>query len=225
MVDLDVSENGFIRRMTAKCTYLPAEDVLPKDSLLYHRFMVLNELNNLKINGMPITVTLKQELFNQVFLNRKKVTRKRITDYLLAHGHMQDEDTISGVDEQIHSDLRPQIEFAGLLERGVLTEEDAENIILRLSFSEDKRRFVRWLGQHYPALTEADAKYLSGLRYHDFGRLSRRFLSEIEGVCKETGEVLTIIQALWETNYNLMELLSDKFTFGEVIAEENQAYS
>ncbi len=224
MVDLDASENEFIRKMTAKCTYLPAEDVLPKDSLLYHRFMVLNELNNLKINGVPITVALKQKLFNQVFLNRKKVTRKRITDYLLAHGLMQEEDTISGVDEQIHSDLKSQIEFAGLLERGVLTEEDAENIILRLSISEDKRRFVKWLGQHYPALTEADAKYLSSLRYHDFGRLSKRFLSEIEGVYKESREVMTIIQALWETNYNLMELLSDKFTFAEVIAEENQAY-
>ncbi len=223
MVDLDASENEFIRRMTAKCTYLPAEDVLPKDSLLYHRFMVLNELNNLKINGMPISVELKQELYTELFLIRKKVTRKQLMDHLASRGY-EKTDTVSGIDEQIHSDLRPQIEFAGLLERGVLTEEDAEIMILRLSISEDKRRFVRWLGQHYPALTEADAKYLSGLRYHDSGRLSKRFLSEIEGVCKETGEVLTIIQALWETNYNLMELLSDKFTFAEVIAEENQAY-
>ena len=39
-VDEEASEREFIRRMTNRCTYLPSEDVLPKDSLLYHRFTV-----------------------------------------------------------------------------------------------------------------------------------------------------------------------------------------
>ncbi len=224
MVDLDASENEFIRRMTAKCTYLPGEDVLPKDSMLYHCFTVLNELNNLRINGMPITVALKQELYTEVFLKRKKVTRKHLINYLSSRGYTAEADTVSGIDEQIHSDLRPQIEFAGLLERGVLSEEGAESVILRLSTSEDKRRFAKWVQQEYPAMTERDVKYLSGLRYHDFGRLSKRFLTDIEGVCKESGEVMTIMQALWETNDNLMELLSEKYTFREVVAAEQQAY-
>ena len=47
MIDEDASENAFIKSMTNKCTYLPGEDVLPKDSLCYQKFMVLNELNRL----------------------------------------------------------------------------------------------------------------------------------------------------------------------------------
>ena len=48
MVDLEASAEQFIRRMTNKCTYLPSEDVLPKYSLLYSKYEVLNELNNLR---------------------------------------------------------------------------------------------------------------------------------------------------------------------------------
>ena len=46
VIDLEESAEMFIRRMTNKCTYLYGEDVLPKDSLLYSKFMVLNELNS-----------------------------------------------------------------------------------------------------------------------------------------------------------------------------------
>lgn len=57
-IDLEKSNEAFIRRMTNKCTYLLGEDVLPKNSLLYQKFMVLNELNNLKIRGKGISVAL-----------------------------------------------------------------------------------------------------------------------------------------------------------------------
>ena len=49
VIDVEQSAENFIRRMTNKCTYLIGEDVLPKDSLLYSKFMVLNELNNLRL--------------------------------------------------------------------------------------------------------------------------------------------------------------------------------
>lgn len=51
VVDYNKSNEAFIERMTNKCTYLIGEDVLPKNSLLYAKYMVLNELNNLRIRG------------------------------------------------------------------------------------------------------------------------------------------------------------------------------
>ena len=45
--------------MTNKCTYLYGEDVLPKDSLLYSKFMVLNELNNLDVYKRQVTASPK----------------------------------------------------------------------------------------------------------------------------------------------------------------------
>ncbi len=214
IVDYDASENEFIRKMTGKCTYLPGNDVLPKNSLLYHKFMVLNEINNLKIDDIRISsVELKQKIYNEVFLKQKKVTRKKIESFLIRDGYMYKDSRISGIDEQIHSDLKPQHDFRNLINKGILSESDAEEVILRLTVTEDKRRIANMLKRDYPALSKDDVKYISNLRYSDFGRLSKRFLCEVEGVSDETGEVSTIIQALWNTNNNLMELLSDKYTF------------
>ena len=50
-IDEKESAEKFIERMVNHCTYLNNEMVLPKNSLLYEKFMVLNELNNLKINN------------------------------------------------------------------------------------------------------------------------------------------------------------------------------
>lgn len=230
MVDLDESENRFIKKMTNKCTYLPGEDVLPKDSLLYHKFMVLNEINNLRINGERISVELKQEIYNEVFLSKKNVKRDNLTEYLISNGYLKkgEEDLLTGIDIKINSNLIPQIAFKRLLERRVIDEKDAERIIERASYTEDKSRLSKWLEKTYPNIEEADIKYLCSLKIKDFGRLSRRFLSELEGVDKSTGEVTTVISALWNTQNNLMEIIADeeKFTFAEEIEKfRNDYYS
>lgn len=60
-IDVSKSAEEFIRRMTNKCSYLIHENVLPKHSMLYQKFMVLNEINNIRIDGKPITVELKKK--------------------------------------------------------------------------------------------------------------------------------------------------------------------
>ncbi|MBP9988394.1 MAG: type II CRISPR RNA-guided endonuclease Cas9, partial [Ruminococcus sp.] len=218
LIDFDASENEFIRRMTNTCTYLPGEDVLPKDSLLYQKFSVLNTINNIRINDEKISVELKQLIYNEIFLNKKKVTRKRIADFLVLNGFLNkgEEEFLTGIDANIGSTPSSHIAFRKLISSGDLTEADAERIIERASYAEDKSRLLKWLTANYPDISEEDRNYIGGLRLKDFGRLSRKFLAEIEGADKETGEVSTIIEALWNTQNNLMELLSDKFTFTEV---------
>lgn len=78
VIDVEQSAENFIRRMTNKCTYLIGEDVLPKDSLLYSKFMVLNELNNLRLDGQKISVELKQKIYRDVFCRSRKVTQKKL---------------------------------------------------------------------------------------------------------------------------------------------------
>ena len=59
------------------------------------------------------------------------------------------------------------------------------------------------------------------MSYKGWGRLSKKFLEEIETPAPETGEAWNIITALWETNDNLMELLSKKYLFEDAIEEFN----
>jgi len=96
--------NNFIRRMTNQCTYLLDQDVLPKQSLLYQKYMVLNELNNLKIDGKRVEdVTWKQEVFKRVFesgeIKAGNMTLKTLKKILVENGLIRTEQDLGGTAE------------------------------------------------------------------------------------------------------------------------------
>lgn len=227
MVDLERSNKEFIRRMTNKCTYLIGEDVLPKNSLLYSRYMVLNELNNLRIRENKISVSLKQELYKELFCTKAKVTGKIILDYLKKEDAELTLDDISGFDIDFKSSLTSYLDF----KKKILGEEiskdkykDAiENIIKwKTIYDDDSKMLKRMIEREYSDLfSQEQIKKICRFRYSGWGNFSLRFLNGIRGAEKETGESFTIIEALWKTNYNLMQLLSKQFTFKEEIDSIN----
>jgi CRISPR-associated endonuclease Csn1 len=226
MVDLDKSEENFIRRMTNKCTYLPGEDVLPKDSLCYQKFMVLNEINNIKINGEKIPVEVKQGLYTDLFEKKNRVTKHAIIDYLISNGYLDkgNDEAVTGIDVSIKSSLSSRRALDKMLSSGKLSEDDAERIIERSAYAENKSRLSKWIEKEFPNISVEDRKYLCSLRFKDFGRLSRKFLSELEGAYN-TGEITTILSALWNTNDNLMEIIAtDRYRFKEIIEEYQKEY-
>lgn len=221
MVDLDATEQEFIRRMTNQCSYLPEEDVLPVNALLYQKFMVLNELNNLKVNGVKIPVTLKQEIYCEVFQRYSRVTVKKIVEYLHSRGYCTKQDEISGLDTTVKANLSSYHIFRRMLESGLLTQNDVETIIMHGACCEDGGRFRKWLEQHFPQLDSENIAYILRQKLKGYGRLSSKFLTGVYGSRKDTdtGEAFTIIDALWQTNHNLMQLLSSEYTFAEQISD------
>lgn len=223
MVDTEASAEEFIRRMTSKCTYLIHEDVLPKNSMLYSKFMVLNELNNVRLNGNPASVGLKQDIYDNLFLRHRKVTKKRLRDYLVREGIADKDVDITGIDGDFKGTLTAYHDFKEKLTGCTLSENDKENIILNITlFGEDKSLLTKRLNKLYPELTKQQIKSVCSLSYKGWGRLSRKFLEGITAPAPETGEVWTIIRAMWETNDNLMQVLSEKYHFAEVIDSENK---
>lgn len=70
-------------------------------------------------------------------------------------------------------------------------------------------------------------KYVSALKYKDYGRLSRKLLEDIFETDTTTGELYSdrnIITTLWETNDNLMQVLGSKYKFGSCIEKFNFDY-
>lgn len=230
MVDGNESEQGFINKLIGVCSYLPGEKVLPKQSLLYQRFTVLNEINNITINGLRISPEIKQLIYNDVFKKNKKVSVKKIKDSLRQNNHSKDDvETIAGIDISIKSSLSSYISFRRLLESGTLNETDVEKIIKVSTYMESRPRFKAWLEGEYPNLSDNDVKYITSLKFKDFGRLSEKFLCAILGSRKnnekeDNGEASSIIDALWNTNKNLMELLSDDYTYSDAIKRYSDNY-
>lgn len=76
--------------------------------------------------------------------------------------------------------------------------------------------------REYPEVFDKEQiKKICQLKYSGWGNFSDRFLNGVRGADKETGESYTIIEALWKTNYNLMQLLSKQFSFKEEIDQIN----
>ena len=188
--------------------------------------MVLNELNNLKIDGRKVPVEVKQGIYHELFEKKKKVRRKDIEEYLISNNYLAKGSTelISGIDEQVHSCLSSYYAFRNLLSREILSENDVEKIIERASYAEDKSRVKKWLRKEYPDLSQDDVRYITKIKIKEFGKLSRKFLTELKGCNKQDGEMTTILRIMWETNDNLMEILSDKYTFREAVEIFTQEY-
>lgn len=102
VVDIDVRADKFIRRMTNKCTYIKGEDVLPKSSILYQKYMVLNELNNLKVNNQRIDKELKKKIFERAYRGGElsgNITLKKLSGWLKNNSLIATSDELSGTNE------------------------------------------------------------------------------------------------------------------------------
>lgn len=225
-IDVKTSAEKFIEKMVNHCTYLSDEVVLPKNSLLYEKFRVLNELNNLKINGEAISVSLKQDFYNNLFISGKKVTAKKIKEHLKIRGLVENKDDvdISGIDGDFINTLSNYAKFRDIFDVEKLTyeqEQIAENIIFWSTvYGESKTFLQQKLIENYgEILSKEQIKRITGIKFKDWGRLSKEFLY-LEGADRETGEVKTIISRMWDENYNLMELLSSNFTYLDKLQEQ-----
>ena len=224
VVNLEESAEGFITRMTAKCTYLK-EDVLPKDSLLYSEFMVLNELNNLRINGKRVSPELKQQIYRDLFLQKKTVKRKQLEDYLKRESILQRGDEISGIDGDFKASLRSYQDFAAILQKTGNTEM-VEDLIRRIVlFGEDRKLLKSYVQRTYgEVLSPEDIQYVCQKRYAGWGRLSQEFLTKLYHVDDKTGEAISILEMMRRTNCNLMELLSSRYQYLDQIQKYNQEH-
>lgn len=233
-IDIEKSAEGFIRNLTNKCTYLIGEDVLPKNSLLYSEFTVLNELNNVRIGEtmQKLPLRLKEKVMDNLFSCHKHVSRTKFIKYLVSEGiDKKEAESISGLDGDFKSSLSSLIDMKHILGND-FSREDAEKMIQDITiFGGDKKMLKNRLHREFSYLTPEQLTSLTRLSYDGWGRLSREFLVNllpVEGnscevlVDHTSGEVLNIISAMRQTSYNLMELLGSRFGYGQAIEERNR---
>lgn len=229
-IDLPDSNKKFMERMTSTCTYIYGENVLPRSSMVYQAFDVLNQINKLKINERPITVELKQRLFVDLFLKNRRVTDNMICKYLANNGYVAANEAgqlvLSGKDGEFKATMSSYIVLSNILgEKFVREHTDiCEDIILWHTLNTDRSIVEKLIVSNYGNHAEIadNIKQLKGLTFKDFGKLSRKFLCELSGGVSPEGSEYTIIGELYNTNNNLNELLyGEQYSFNKSIDEEN----
>lgn len=222
VIDYSATSEEFITRMVRECTYISGERALPKESMEYQAFMVLNTINNLKIRDEKISVELKQEIYHDLFEKNNKITKKKILDYINKRGYDVSESELTGVDTMLGCHLSTYRKFKDVFGEDI-KKDSVQSMVEKMVFwgtvyGDSKKMLRQQIIKNYKdKITEKQLERILGFKYRDWGRLSKEFL-ELNGCNKETGEITSLVRALWDDNLNLMELLhSDKYTFGEAL--------
>lgn len=222
-VDISASATAFIENLTNKCTYLIGEDVLPKYSLAYSKFSLLNELNNLRYDGKPLSYETKQSFIKDCFeKEHRKMTEKRIREFLKHLGGTDGKGALTGLDVDIKSDLKSYRDMVRILGDG-FDETMAERIIRYVTlFGEAKKVLLSTLEIEFgDDLSDTQKKQILKLQYRDWGRLSATLLKGIKGVAGDNPEC-SILECMEQQPLNLMEVLSSHNTYLAAIEEFNK---
>lgn len=246
IVDLEGTADKFISNLTNYCTYIFGENTLPKESLIFQAYKVLNDLNNLKVNGSLISKEDKDYIIQNVYLKKKKIKGKDIVNALKNKYKLSDEDpTVTtkgsgksiGEDEvdltMFNSSLSSFIDMSNPNAFGPEFYKDsakfelAEKVIELITIVEDKELLKERLKKL--ELSDNQVNYLFKQKYSGWAPLSRKLLDGITIDCvnENTGEVypVTIIDVMRDTPLNFMEIYETKESqfsgFKEKVAELN----
>jgi len=135
---------------------------------------------------------------------------------------MKKSDELSGLDENFRITLTGQKTFERILASGdntLMVEDIIRHIVL---FGEDRKLLKHWLKKAYSnRLTTEDISFIMSQRgrFSGWGTLSAQFLTEVKHTNSETAEEISIIDALWQTNESLMELLSNRYSYADALEE------
>jgi len=230
-VDIEKSAEEFIKRMTNKCTYLNGEDVIPKDSFLYSEYIILNELNKVQVNNEFLNKEIKNKIIEDLFKKSKKISEKNLKEYLLVNQITNKIVELDGIKDAFNCSYVSYIKFKDIfgdkLNLDIYKEISEKSILWKCLYGDDKKIFEKKIKSVYgDILTKDEIKKINSFKFNTWGRLSEKLLTEIEFIDLETGECYSsVMDALRRTNYNLMELLSLKFTLQENIDNENKEVS
>lgn len=225
-IDAHKSAAAFIQKMTNKCTYLFGEDVLPKNSLLYSRFMLLNEINNIKYNGAPLPNNIRKSLITEKFeTNHEIMTVKRLSEFIKSKLGKDAKGVITGLNGEIKSDIKSYRDMVSILGVG-FDKAFAEEVIRYVTLFGDAKKVLRDALEDLQCRTnikldKSQEKRILELRYKDWGRLSKKLLLNIYGELK--GKIHSnIINCMEDYPVNLMEILSSQNSFIKEIEQFNK---
>ena len=238
VIDYSASAMKFIQRMINYDTYLPTEKVLPKHSMLYQKYTIFNELTKVAYKDErgikhQFSSKEKREIFKELFQKQRKVTVKKLQQFLSANYNIEDA-KILGVYKAFNSSYATYHDFLDLAKPNTervaeLLEQPEmnamfEDIVKILTIFEDREMIRTQLKKYQSVLGDGFFKKIVKKHYTGWGRLSERLINGIRD--KKTNK--TILDYLiddddfpYNRNRNFMQLINDdSLSFKEELANE-----
>lgn len=229
VIKVDETAEGFITRMTSYCTYLPDKKVIPKHSLLYSRYCVLNELANIRVNDKKLEPKDKLKIINDLFMHYRKITNKKLCDWLEREqwgGNSVFHITGYQKENEFASSLGTYIDFYRIFGKVDNTNEEMiEEIIYWLTVFEEKTIVKKKiLNKYKEQVSKEQLKKILLLRYKGWSRLSKELLLDLH--IKKDEQPYNIMYYLENTKMNFMQIINDKeLGFYQLIRGEQEDLS
>ncbi len=241
VIDLEKTAEQFILKMTNKCSYLIGEDVLPKQSLLYEEYNLLNHFNVIRINGERLSKVEKEALIENIAKKRVNVTYQTIAKYF--DNRLKKDVTITGIDEEMKLSLSSFHKFNKIFPGRINNEpqnaklmRNLEKIVFLGTIYSSQVDFTNRLKsdkEFNKFFSTEEISKMANLRFKGWGSFSRLLLTGFDELSKsndkvityqdeKTGNELSIIEIMREEPLNFNEVLfHEKYQFSKLISEFN----
>ena len=230
-IDLEKTAEAFIKRMQNHCSYLLAEETLPKNSILLNRFNVMNELVKVRLNDHYFTAKTREQIINNLFLRKNDVAEKDLKKWLVDNQFVTslDECVITGLnDGKFSNGLKSEIKFRQIFADDFDTRiDDIELLIEWITVYNNKDILRSRISKTFTgdrALTEQQLNSVLSIQYTGYGRFSRKLINGLVSR-NQTGFVGTIMEFLKESdkNENFMQIINNPdYGFMQQIEDENE---
>jgi len=222
VVDIDETAHAFIKRMTNYCTYLIDEPVMPKNSLTANMYEVLAELNKIRVNDKLLSVSVKNQIIEQLFMKYRTVTDKQLREWFKKEQIFLNNENleITGYqkDKAFSSSLRSWIDFHDIFDDIRANYNTIEKIIYDMTIFEDQKILKRRLKKIY-GLSDSHIQLLLKKKYKGWSRLSRKLVDQLYAD-NYISSHCTILDVMKETHMTLMEIINDdKLGFKQLIQD------
>ena len=236
VVDKEKTAEKFIKRMISHCTYLLDEYALANNSILYSKFKVMNELKQIRVddgtkeNSGKLSLKFQQRLLEDFFMKTSgTITEKKFKNFLKISGEYSGYDDLKitgySADGKFANNMQSYVDFFGenrIFAGTDYDEEDAEKIIEWITIFEDKDILEKKVRDNYSKLSENQIKKVLAKKYSGWGSLSKKLLKTKYYKDKETELYKSILDLMYETENNFMQIINDdKYNFQEMIQEFN----
>lgn len=191
VIDKGHAAHAFIQRMTSDCSYLIGEGVLPRNSLMYEEFCVLNELNGARysVDGddwRRFDYVDRMGIMDDLFRQRRSVTYKMVEDWMRANRGWARVHVRGGQGENKFESSLPAYRFfckdvfkIDELPSSIIPM--VETIILWNTLFEDRTILKEQLVRSFSdRLSPEQIKTICKKRLTGWGNLSEKFLAEVK---------------------------------------------
>lgn len=233
VIDKHGSAHRFIQRMTNECTYLVGADVLPKSSLLYEEFCVLNELNGARFSCdgddfSRFDASDRAGIVRDLFKRKKSVSYKDVAEwmerkYSYTHVMVKGGQGESRFESKLASHFFFCHDVFGIEEIPESDVSMVETIILWSTIFEDRSILKDELKRKFgDRLSAEQIKKICRKRLAGWGRLSEELLLGLKAQTNE-GPV-SIMDVLRDGNPDPEARANRTMVFMEVLHDERLGF-